>query len=282
MEKVVNNCSIYQYADDTCLIAANKDVSEAESQLQLDFDNFCKWSHDMGDSAHFASSGVGGRRFLSPHVAGGHLRGHLWTSLPMQQYYAALLSDCVRGRNTSARSPVDPSPMHQLYADVLPDCVRGHRKEGKAHYPPTHQMVSGHRDLLGQWTFARPPVDRLPNAPSLRRCDIRLCHTKAFCAIRRADGSSDIPQSLLTTPKEIKGRLYLQNKLRSAMAQVVSTFGCDLKKGRCPEYPHGVWVCTHSCTGDSDCPRTLKCCPNRCGALTCQRPESDEVPAPAA
>ncbi|RVE44186.1 hypothetical protein evm_011141 [Chilo suppressalis] len=55
-----------------------------------------------------------------------------------------------------------------------------------------------------------------------------------------------------------------------------------VKKGRCPEYPHGVWVCTHSCTGDSDCPRTLKCCPNRCGALTCQRPESDEVPAPAA
>ncbi|XP_059049741.1 waprin-Phi1-like [Achroia grisella] len=49
-----------------------------------------------------------------------------------------------------------------------------------------------------------------------------------------------------------------------------------VKKGRCPEFPRGVWVCTHTCTGDSDCPRALKCCPNRCGALTCQKPEADE------
>ncbi|XP_063824402.1 WAP four-disulfide core domain protein 2-like [Ostrinia nubilalis] len=51
-----------------------------------------------------------------------------------------------------------------------------------------------------------------------------------------------------------------------------------VKKGSCPEYPRGVWVCSHSCTGDSDCPRALKCCPNRCGALTCQRPESEAKP----
>ncbi|CAH2244792.1 waprin-Phi1-like [Pararge aegeria] len=46
-----------------------------------------------------------------------------------------------------------------------------------------------------------------------------------------------------------------------------------VKAGKCPEFPRGVWVCSHSCTGDSDCPRALKCCPNRCGALTCQRAE---------
>lgn len=49
----------------------------------------------------------------------------------------------------------------------------------------------------------------------------------------------------------------------------------SVKKGRCPEEPRGAWVCSDTCTGDSDCPRTLKCCPNRCGALKCQRPEFD-------
>ncbi|XP_050343569.1 WAP four-disulfide core domain protein 2-like [Nymphalis io] len=54
-----------------------------------------------------------------------------------------------------------------------------------------------------------------------------------------------------------------------------------VKKGRCPEYPRGVWICSHTCTGDSDCPRSLKCCPNRCGAQTCQRPDADEdMPQP--
>ncbi|KAJ0178630.1 hypothetical protein K1T71_005405 [Dendrolimus kikuchii] len=50
-----------------------------------------------------------------------------------------------------------------------------------------------------------------------------------------------------------------------------------VKEGRCPEYPRGPWICTHTCTGDSDCPRTLKCCANRCGALTCMKPESDRT-----
>ncbi|XP_063533520.1 WAP four-disulfide core domain protein 2-like [Cydia strobilella] len=45
-----------------------------------------------------------------------------------------------------------------------------------------------------------------------------------------------------------------------------------VKPGRCPENPGGVWVCSHMCTSDSDCPRSLKCCANRCGAFTCQKP----------
>ncbi|KAJ8733113.1 hypothetical protein PYW08_001411 [Mythimna loreyi] len=51
-----------------------------------------------------------------------------------------------------------------------------------------------------------------------------------------------------------------------------------VKPGLCPEYPRGPWVCSHTCTSDSDCPRALKCCPNRCGALACQKP--DPVPTP--
>ncbi|XP_026737207.1 waprin-Phi1-like [Trichoplusia ni] len=46
-----------------------------------------------------------------------------------------------------------------------------------------------------------------------------------------------------------------------------------VKPGLCPEYPRGPWICTHTCTSDSDCPRTLKCCPNRCGAQACQKPD---------
>ncbi|XP_047022442.1 waprin-Phi1-like [Helicoverpa zea] len=49
-----------------------------------------------------------------------------------------------------------------------------------------------------------------------------------------------------------------------------------VKPGLCPEYPRGPWVCTHTCTSDSDCPRALKCCPNRCGAQACQKPDPDQ------
>lgn len=48
-----------------------------------------------------------------------------------------------------------------------------------------------------------------------------------------------------------------------------------VKSGKCPSIPRGAWVCTDSCTGDYDCPKSLKCCTNRCGALSCQRPELD-------
>ncbi|KAG8222747.1 hypothetical protein J437_LFUL008145 [Ladona fulva] len=45
------------------------------------------------------------------------------------------------------------------------------------------------------------------------------------------------------------------------------------KPGSCPAKPSGPWVCSHSCTSDADCRGKLKCCKNRCGALTCQKPE---------
>ncbi|KAJ2952377.1 hypothetical protein O0L34_g4661 [Tuta absoluta] len=50
-----------------------------------------------------------------------------------------------------------------------------------------------------------------------------------------------------------------------------------VKPGHCPAYPRGVWSCSHMCSSDSDCARALKCCANRCGALTCQKPEQDDT-----
>lgn len=49
-----------------------------------------------------------------------------------------------------------------------------------------------------------------------------------------------------------------------------------MKKGRCPDNPRGAWICADSCTGDSDCVRSLKCCRNRCGALACQKPDPEQ------
>ncbi|KAJ8721571.1 hypothetical protein PYW07_002346 [Mythimna separata] len=48
MEHVVNHCSIYQYAHDTCLVAAHKDVNVAAQWLQEDFTQLSKWAHDAG------------------------------------------------------------------------------------------------------------------------------------------------------------------------------------------------------------------------------------------
>ncbi|XP_075971975.1 uncharacterized protein LOC142973837 [Anticarsia gemmatalis] len=48
-----------------------------------------------------------------------------------------------------------------------------------------------------------------------------------------------------------------------------------VRPGNCPKIPRGGWESgTHTCTSDSDCPWSLKCCTNNCGAQTCQRPET--------
>lgn len=45
---VVQHSSLYQYADDTCLIVADNNLSNAMKKLQEDFTAICKWSHDAG------------------------------------------------------------------------------------------------------------------------------------------------------------------------------------------------------------------------------------------
>ena len=46
MSKLFNNCITYQYADDTCMLVAAKDVNEGITLLQEDFDMLNKWCHD--------------------------------------------------------------------------------------------------------------------------------------------------------------------------------------------------------------------------------------------
>lgn len=48
LSNLINLCEIYQFADDTCLLATGKSVNEAIVKLQKDFDALVCWSHDMG------------------------------------------------------------------------------------------------------------------------------------------------------------------------------------------------------------------------------------------
>lgn len=86
-------------------------------------------------------------------------------------------------------------------------------------------------------------------------------------------------------PSKKKVFLLFRDKIWLLWIRNVITcfFLFSVKKGRCPENPRGAWICADSCTGDSDCVRALKCCHNRCGALTCQKPEPEPettVPTP--
>ncbi|XP_017794951.1 PREDICTED: perlwapin-like isoform X2 [Habropoda laboriosa] len=47
--------------------------------------------------------------------------------------------------------------------------------------------------------------------------------------------------------------------------------------GSCPAVPKGRWVCSPTCSVDTDCKGTLKCCKNRCGALACQKPDVEVI-----
>ena len=48
LPNTINQCEIYQFADDTCLLAADDDHSKALQMLQNDFTTLTKWSHDAG------------------------------------------------------------------------------------------------------------------------------------------------------------------------------------------------------------------------------------------
>lgn len=40
--------SVYQFADDTCIITSHKELNEAQFSMQRNFDILCKWAHDVG------------------------------------------------------------------------------------------------------------------------------------------------------------------------------------------------------------------------------------------
>lgn len=48
MSHFSNECQLYQFADDTCLISADHNIDVALNNLQEDFNNISKWCHDAG------------------------------------------------------------------------------------------------------------------------------------------------------------------------------------------------------------------------------------------
>lgn len=48
LENIIKECSLYQYADDTCLIAASCNLDIAMRRLQNDFTLMNMWAHDIG------------------------------------------------------------------------------------------------------------------------------------------------------------------------------------------------------------------------------------------
>lgn len=48
MSHFSNNCLLYQFADDTCLLSSDHNIDVALNKLQEDFNNISKWCHDTG------------------------------------------------------------------------------------------------------------------------------------------------------------------------------------------------------------------------------------------
>lgn len=48
MTNVIKEGSIYQFADDTCIVVSHKNLSTAEYIMQNNFNLLCKWAHDVG------------------------------------------------------------------------------------------------------------------------------------------------------------------------------------------------------------------------------------------
>lgn len=48
MSNLITKASVYQFADDTCLLVANRDITAAQTDMQTSYDMLCKWAHDVG------------------------------------------------------------------------------------------------------------------------------------------------------------------------------------------------------------------------------------------
>lgn len=62
---VLNHCNAFMYADDTCIVYANKDQNTIENKIQKDIDNIIKWSHDNGIIINIKKTK--GMHLSSPH-----------------------------------------------------------------------------------------------------------------------------------------------------------------------------------------------------------------------
>lgn len=48
MCNIFREASVYQFADDTCLLVADKNLDTVQNIMQINFDLLCKWAHDVG------------------------------------------------------------------------------------------------------------------------------------------------------------------------------------------------------------------------------------------
>ena len=54
MKSVVTDCDLRLYADDTCLLFSNENVSSIEIHLKVDLISLCEWFIDSKLSIHLA------------------------------------------------------------------------------------------------------------------------------------------------------------------------------------------------------------------------------------
>lgn len=107
LENVIKHCSLYQYADDTCILSANKDLNLAVECLQADFTYMTEWAHDMG-------------LVMNPHKTKLiHVHSsHINTSHSFQ--IIAHTHDCLHKNVTDCQcSPIEQVPCHTYLGLII-------------------------------------------------------------------------------------------------------------------------------------------------------------------
>lgn len=108
MPSVAQKCSMYQFADDTAIIAAHNDLTEAQKMLQDDFNSICKWSHDAGLVLNTDKT-----KLL--HVRSSHIKS------PHSPTITAHTHDCMHSRCSSCCCPSLELVRHIKYVGLIVD-----------------------------------------------------------------------------------------------------------------------------------------------------------------
>lgn len=88
MSNVLEEGSVYQFADDTCLLVSNTCLRKAECALQRSFDQLCRWAHDVGLT-------INAQKTKAMHIHSAHLR----TGSDYEPTITAHLHDCLHSNN---------------------------------------------------------------------------------------------------------------------------------------------------------------------------------------
>ncbi|CAG9108056.1 unnamed protein product [Plutella xylostella] len=88
MSNVLEEGSVYQFADDTCLLVSNTCLRKAECALQRSFDQLCRWAHDVGLT-------INAQKTKAMHIHYAHLR----TGSDYEPTITAHLHDCLHSNN---------------------------------------------------------------------------------------------------------------------------------------------------------------------------------------